>query len=97
MLRRAYIDASSSTPEALMQNVTNYALFSVVSITLAALLNLSFPIFLFETIQVVQRTLATERDTTIVRISIVRSTDQVPANAVRGHLRDLSHKAGRSV
>ena len=40
----------------LMQNVTNYALFLVVSVTLEAILNQSFPHFLFETLQVLQRT-----------------------------------------
>ena len=55
MLHRAYA-LSPETDWLLMQNVTNYALFLNVSVTLEPILNQSFPNFLFETLQVLQRT-----------------------------------------
>ena len=55
MLHRAYA-LSSETDWLLMQNVTNYALFLNVSVTLEPILNQSFPNFFFETLQVLQRT-----------------------------------------
>ena len=55
MLHRAYA-LSSKTDWLLMQNVTNYTLFLVVSVTLEPIMNQSFPNFLFETLQVLQRT-----------------------------------------
>ena len=55
MLHRAYA-LSSETDWLLMQNVTTYALFLNVSVTLEPILNQSFPNFLFDTFQVLQRT-----------------------------------------
>ena len=55
MLHRAYA-LSSETDWLLMQNVTNYTLFLVVSVTLEPILNQSLPHILFETLQALQRT-----------------------------------------
>ena len=55
MLHRAYA-LSSETDWLLMQNVTNYTLFLVVSVTLEPILNQSLPHILFETRQALQRT-----------------------------------------